>query len=607
MNRKQRRQAVLLRQQARLQRRLSALNQISSRLSWVRVIAFFGGIFITLFAYMVGVWAGWVSVVLSLTIFGVLVAIHRRFERSITAHTLLLDIVETQIARASLDWMHVPSPLDLPAPPDHPYAIDLDITGDRSLHHLLDCATTREGSQRLCDWLLQSLQDKAEIEERQTLVRELVPMTAFRNKLAVNARLSAKPGARRWLVHPLLAWVSLADVDSGLKSTLLILTGLAVVNAVLFILHQLGLLPPLWAFSFLIYLGITGARFRESSALFGEAVGLQDVLEQLRMVFHHLETFGYGGSHHVKALCSPIWTQRPSVALRRVRRNVAAVGLQHNIMLWGLINTVVPWDVFFAYQLRRERQALSTLLPGWIDVWVELEALSSLATFSYLNPDALSPRVAETADLFTAHQLGHPLIPDDRRVCNDFAIQRMGDVAIVTGSNMSGKSSFLRTLGVNLCLAYAGAPVIATQFDVGLFRLFTCIRVSDSLADGISYFYAEVRRLKALLAALEADHPLPLSYLIDEIFRGTNNRERLIGSRSYIHALVGKHGVGVISTHDLELVRLEQDLNQITNYHFEDRVLDGRMEFDYVLRDGPSPTTNALKIMRQVGLPILEP
>jgi DNA mismatch repair ATPase MutS len=229
-----------------------------------------------------------------------------------------------------------------------------------------------------------------------------------------------------------------------------------------------------------------------------------------------------------------------------------------------------------------------------------------VATFAYLNPEATFPQIADVPMRFAARQLGHPLIPDAQRICNDFSIGRMGDVVIVTGSNMSGKSSFLRTLGVNLCLAYAGAPVIAGQLEVSLFRLFTCIRVSDSLADGISYFYAEVRRLKALLSALEADDALPLFFLIDEIFRGTNNRERLIGSRSYIHALVGKHGVGVISTHDLELVKLADELEQITNYHFEDRVMDGRMEFDYLLRPGPSPTTNALKIMRQVGLPVVE-
>jgi len=136
------------------------------------------------------------------------------------------------------------------------------------------------------------------------------------------------------------------------------------------------------------------------------------------------------------------------------------------------------------------------------------------------------------------------------------------------------------------------------------FRLFTCIRISDSIADGVSYFYAEVQCLKSLLDELERDHPLPVCYCIDEIFRGTNNRERLIGSRAYIRALAGKPGIGLISTHDLELVHLADEIPKINNYHFTDQVLDGQMVFDYLLHGGPSPTTNALKIMRMEGLPI---
>jgi DNA mismatch repair ATPase MutS len=159
-------------------------------------------------------------------------------------------------------------------------------------------------------------------------------------------------------------------------------------------------------------------------------------------------------------------------------------------------------------------------------------------------------------------------------------------------------------LGLNLCLTYAGGPVCAASLHTLPFRLFTSIRVTDSVTDGISYFYAEVKRLKALLDALEMDHPLPLFFLIDEIFRGTNNRERLIGSRSYIQALVGQHGVGAISTHDLELVRLADDMPSLKNYHFTESVADRRMLFDYQLRSGPCPSTNALKIMQMEGLPV---
>ena len=169
---------------------------------------------------------------------------------------------------------------------------------------------------------------------------------------------------------------------------------------------------------------------------------------------------------------------------------------------------------------------------------------------------------------------------------------------------MSGKSTLLKALGVNLALAYAGGVVDAQALTTLRFRLFTCIKVSDSVTDGISYFYAEVQRLKALLDALAAPTELPLFFAIDEIFRGTNNRERLIGSRAYIRALVGQRGIGLISTHDLELVKLEEEVAGVTNYHFRDEIVEGRMEFDYQLRLGPSPTTNALRIMALEGLPV---
>ena len=295
----------------------------------------------------------------------------------------------------------------------------------------------------------------------------------------------------------------------------------------------------------------------------------------------------------------------PSSQLRRVTGIVAAISIHGNPLLWLLINAIVPWDLYFADRLITCKAEIAALLPGWLDVWYEVEALNALANFSYINPAYTFPEVVEKADpIFRGCALGHPLIADEQRVCNDFTVDKLGQVAIITGSNMAGKSSFLRTLGVNLCLAYAGGPVNASDMHVPLFRLFTCIKVSDSVTDGLSYFYAEVRRLKGLLNALDRPDSAPLFFLIDEIFRGTNNRERLIGSRSYIRALVGRNGIGVISTHDLELIKLADEFATVTNYHFREEVIDGRMLFDYHLRPGPSPTTNALKIMRMEGLPV---
>ena len=196
------------------------------------------------------------------------------------------------------------------------------------------------------------------------------------------------------------------------------------------------------------------------------------------------------------------------------------------------------------------------------------------------------------------------MIPIERRVCNDFTIPELGQVTLITGSNMAGKSTFIKTVGVNLCLAYAGAPVAAQQLAMQPFRLHSCIRISDSIVDGFSYFYAEVRCLRCLLDELKADQPLPLLYLIDEIFRGTNNRERLLGSRAYTQSLIGARGSGFIATHDLELANLAEQNPQVKNYHFRDRVEDRKLVFDFLIRPGPSPTTNALKIMQMEGLPV---
>ncbi len=270
---------------------------------------------------------------------------------------------------------------------------------------------------------------------------------------------------------------------------------------------------------------------------------------------------------------------------------------------------LVPWDFYFAHRFNQYKSQVASHLPVWLDVWFELEALNSLANFAYLNPNYVLPQIlvaehAHQCQLFSTTALGHPLIPEDKKVTNDFSISRLGEIDLITGSNMSGKSTFLRTVGINLCLAFAGGPVNASSFSTSLFRLFTCIKISDSVTENYSYFYAEVRRLKALLSAVDASNPLPLFFLIDEIFKGTNNRERRLGSEAYISALAGRNCLGIITTHDLDLVKLADKLPQLKNYHFKEDIIDGRMVFDYLLRPGPSPTTNALKIMQLEGLPV---
>lgn len=516
-------------------------------------------------------------------------------------------IKRTHIARMGLKWPDLPPALAVDPMPDHPFALDLDLIGPRSMHHLLDTAATRGGSLRLAMWLLDNDPDPQVIQYRQGLVRALIPLRAFRDRLALNAALVAGPAAGRWSGARLTTWLE-HHPPRVTDRILWLLTLLAGINVVLFAASSVLGLPPVWLVTLFIYGFISAFQWRNLAGLFDEALSLSEELTRLRAVLHTLECYEQRDSG-LRALCAPFLdrTRQPSAMLRKVGVIASAASLQRNPVIWLIVNFIVPWDVFFAHRLERSKDALGAIVPQWLDALYEIEALSALAAFADLNPDYVFPRVGLDGDLLHAVGIGHPLIAASQKIVNDFSLSAPGQVIILTGSNMSGKSSFLRTLGVNLCLAYAGGVVNAASVDIRLMRLFACIRVSDSLADGFSYFYAEVRRLKALLQALNTDDSRPLFYVIDEIFRGTNNRERLIGSRAYVRSLMGGHGAGLIATHDLELATLEHESGKVRNYHFREDVAEGRIIFDYALRPGPSPTTNALRIMALEGLPVDSP
>jgi hypothetical protein len=606
--RKQRRFRALERQATRLETRLVILHERSSRYMWWRLITFGLALLAGAISFF---WQGpvwWLAITSVMLIpFGVVVAIHRRLENAIDRHEVYLTLKRQHLARMRLDWSEIPRGPEATGPPvNHPFAADLDVTGDHSLHQLLNTPVSIDGSKRLLSWLLETGPTQETTMARQRLVREIKPLATFRDKLSLNGRM-VQGDWEGWDQKTLRQWLEAPAPADRLKRLLLVLGGLATLNIALLLLNLVGLLPPWWRLTlgiyFVLYLGLG----REASSLFDESMGLKSALDQIQCVFQFLETYRIGVKQHLRAVCAPILAESvpPSIYLRRLSRVVAASGLSRNMVFWLVLNALFPWDLFFAYRLQQLRRQLAHRLPRWLEVWFELEAASALATAAYLNPHYTFPSLLVSEEVpFRARELGHPLIVDDSKVRNDYEIPSLGYIDLVTGSNMAGKSSFLRALGLNLALTYAGAATDAASLETQVFRLFSSIRVNDSVTDGISYFYAEVKRLKALLAALQADDDRPLFFLIDEIFRGTNNRERLLGSRAYLQALVGGDGVGVIATHDLELVQLASEDRRVRNFHFRDDLSDGRMVFDYQLRPGSSPTTNALLIMQREGLPV---
>ena len=607
----------LQKQIARLERRADQLNVISGKYWTARRIIFAAGALLALaFCNFAGTTSAWIVAALLGIVFSIVTVFHTRVRDSLTRNALLIEIKQVQIARIQLQWERLPAtdPARLPDA-SHPFESDLDITGERSLHRLLDCCVTREGSERLRSWLLSPRPDTELIEHRQTLVRELKDHSLFRDKLqllSAVARINtagpaqSKSRPTHWNSRVLVDWIERTGPRAALLPTVIVLSILSALNIASIVLWALDLIPRIWPFLLLIYLGASYWRYSLIAGAWGELQGLEKALTHFQLVFGYLESRSYQRTPALAEICAAFAEEgkRPSLEMRKLGRLAAALGVRTNPLLSLLVHLIGPWDFFFTYKLEQVKKEIAHLLPRWLDAWHELEALNSLANFAYLNSHYVFPELIADTDRFAATDLGHPLLKPESKVCNDFALDHEHRIVILTGSNMAGKSTFLRTIGVNLSLTYAGAPVNATHLQTSLFRLFTCIKVSDSVQDGLSYFYAEVKRLQALLAATKMNDELPVLFLIDEIFRGTNSRERLIGSRSYIRTLSQGPSMGLIATHDLELIKLADEIEGVTNDHFREEVHEGRMVFDYRLRPGPCPTTNALKIMSLEGLPV---
>jgi len=557
----------------------------------------------------VAVWsssaAGLLVLVVGLLGLGILAFFHRRIERTYRRHALWSRIKDEQRARAQLDWNVIPAGSLAAEPVSHPFSNDLDLVGPRSVHQLLNIAVSAEGSRLLRRWLTVPEPDPALIRRRQRTIKELVPLSRFRDKLLLALRVQSEARLdgeklRNWLQS------HSQPVPPGIMLVAAVLVAANYLLAAGSLADWLTL--PYWEISLAAYFAFYLSRSRQLWPVLNSAVSVDDQLSSLGRVLAFLETYPCGRHDRLADLCAFFKDpeSRPSGQIRRVKILTLLAGLRMNPILGVVLNLLLPWDFLVVHLLAARKKDLTVLVPLWLDRCSELEALLSLANLGYLNPDFVFPDInAKKEPEFEAVQIGHPLIERGTRVTNDFFLQG-AQVIVLTGSNMSGKSTFIKTLGVNLALAQAGAPVCASHLSVTPYRIFACIRLVDSVQDHISTFYAEVRRLRDLLDALRQPSAYPLFFLIDEIFRGTNNRERLLGSRAFLEALLGTNGIGVVTTHDLDLAHSADRLGGVQNYHFREEIVGDRMVFDYRLREGICPTTNALKIMRMEGLPVPE-
>ncbi|HXM57324.1 MAG TPA: DNA mismatch repair protein MutS [Candidatus Dormibacteraeota bacterium] len=561
----------------------------------------------------IGLWRGWpvlaVPAVAALAAFAVLVRQHGRLAARHRRAVLREQVNREALLRLARDWAGLPQrPAEPPPiPADHPYAADLDVAGRASLLQLLDSTTTPMGGATLAGWLLAPAAPGA-IRERQAAVTELAPALDLREELQLLGRLrgGADPDP-----EPFLRWAESGRLPAGwraLRAWSWAGPALALLLAVLWLTHVLPL--PLW-------IPVLAAN---AAVALGLGAGVEAVLAPVRA--HQGALAAYGGQLGLLA-GAPL----EAALLRRLQEAASADGLPaprqlarlDAIVGWAvppasaqylLLQTLFLWNVHVLAALERWRSRAGTRAREWLTALGELEALAALAGLAHAHPAWAFPELDPEAGRLEAVALGHPLIEPARRVDNDVTLGPPGTVLLVTGSNMSGKSTLLRALGTNAALAAAGAPVCAARLALPPLRVWTSMRVADSLEQGVSHFLAELRRLKQVVEASEAGGPM-VCYLLDEVLQGTNTAERQIAARAILAHLAERRAIGAVSTHDLTLADDSATAQVVRHVHFRETIVraGGRpsMTFDYRLRPGPATSTNALLLMELIGLAVRTP
>ena len=482
--------------------------------------------------------------------------------------------------------------------PSHPYAEDLDLFGHGSLFELVSRARTRVGEETLASWLLAPAAPEV-VRARQDAVAELRPRLDLREDLAllgegVRSGEDAKALAE-WAVAP--PWL----ISRPTRVLALTLALIAVSTLILWI-AGFGGLP------FLVALLLGQAYAFRMQANVSRVIDSVDApgrdLTLLSEVLRRFEGERFTSPRLVELRAAlDVKGLAPSQQIARLNRLIDLLDARRN-MIFAPLAFILLWPLQLAIALERWRQNSGPAVAHWLAAVGELEALGSLAGYSYEHPDDPFPVLVEGQACFEGEGLGHPLLPETRSVRTDLRLSdELERVLVVSGSNMSGKSTLLRTLGINTVLALAGAPVRARALRLSPLQVGASIRVQDSLQAGTSRFYAEITRLRQIVELTGG--ALPVLFLLDEILHGTNSHDRRIGAEGVVRGLIARRAIGLITTHDLALALIAEGLApRAANVHFEDHLEDGKMTFDYRLRPGTVQRSNALELMRSVGLDV---
>jgi hypothetical protein len=479
----------------------------------------------------------------------------------------------------------------------HPYANDLDLFGPASLFELLNTTRTEIGELTLADWL-RAPAPLPDVRARQAAIDELRPMLDFKEDVAV---LASESHVGR--TGPLADWAGSPPVRFA-PALQIALTAGALITIALVVAVYRDLVAPEWLFVWLfVELGAVSVWRRPFHHVLHAVETPERDLGLLAGLLARIESERFT-SPRLAALHQTLLTHGvpPSKRIAQLRMLVSWLDSTHN-MMFAPLAAVLLLRQQLALAIDRWHQAYGPAVADWLRVVGDVEALAALATFAFERPGDPFPELVDEGPLYEADGLAHPLMAEGVGVRNDVRLGGSGPrVILVSGSNMSGKSTLLRSVGVSVVLALAGAPVTARRLRISALVLGATLHIEDSLQAGHSRFYAEILRIRTIADA--ARGPVPLLFLLDEILHGTNSHDRRIGAEGIVRALAGLGAIGLVTTHDLALTELPATLGSAVNVHFEDRLVDGKMIFDYRMRPGVVEHSNALELMRAIGLDV---
>jgi hypothetical protein len=482
---------------------------------------------------------------------------------------------------------------------EHPYSYDLDIFGSASLFQYLNRTASKPASDMLAAWLSAAAATE-EIRMRQGAVEELKPMIDWRQEMMTLCYENKTAGADP---DSLLSWLDSESIfeNGNRQRTISVILSVLGVTATILVLSGMpaGLLGSALTVNFIYYF----TQHKQISKLHLKVTRSTEMLEAYAGIIKLIEG-GSFSSERLSCLRNKLISSMPaSESIKKLSKLVNRLDTRLNVIVSVPLNVFFFWDIHTCLALEKWNRKNAHEVPRWLDAMAEFEVISSFSNMAFNNPGWVMPYVTEKYFVMKAVEMGHPLITAQQRVSNDITLEGKGRSALITGSNMSGKSTFLRTCGINTILALSGSVVCASSFNISRVQVFSSMRISDSLEENTSSFYAELKRLAAIIKEAETNPGVFL--LLDEILRGTNSNDRYTGSVALIKQLAGYGAVSMVATHDLKLADLSDELpDRIDNYHFDVRINGEELFFDYKLTMGICTSLNASILMKKMGIKV---